>query len=85
MNNFEKLGIASNQRFVCIRFLASYLGMNPSTIEQWVHDKKIPFYRIFTSLRFDIYEIEEWLKRCKGKEFTLESENNRGNLNNSKQ
>ena len=75
MNNYEKLGIVSNQRFVSTRFLASYLGMNPSTIEQWVHDKKIPCYKICGSNRYDIYEIEGWLQQCKVKE----------NLNNNNQ
>ena len=57
--------ISLNPRFVSIPTLACYLGMTTGTIKNWAESGKIPYYKICGSRRFDICEIEEWLKQFK--------------------
>ena len=43
--------------------LANYLSLHPVTIREWVCSRKIPFYKIGKAVRFNIDEIELWLKK----------------------
>ena len=47
--------------------LAEYLGVAPQTIRIWVSQKKIPFLKIGSSVRFSNNEIEEILLASKRK------------------
>ena len=45
--------------------LAEYINMSPKTIYEWVHKGKIPYYKFVGSLRFDLDEINRWIKSNK--------------------
>jgi len=45
-----------------IKELVNYLSIKEPTIRDWIKYKTIPFYKINKSIRFDINDIEEWLK-----------------------
>lgn len=42
--------------------LASYLNISIETIYAWTSMKQIPFYKVGRLVRFDMDEIDKWLK-----------------------
>jgi excisionase family DNA binding protein len=47
---------------VTIKELSTYLTVKESTLYSWVHNGTIPFHRLNGLIRFDIEEIESWVK-----------------------
>ena len=50
------------KRFVGIEELATYLGLAKGTVYIWVCQKKIPYLKLGRLVKFDLREIETWLK-----------------------
>ena len=50
------------KRFVKIDELAQYLGIPKGTLYVWACHKKIPYLKINGCLKFDLIEIDTWLK-----------------------
>ena len=50
------------KRFVGIEELAAYLGLAKGTVYIWVCQKKIPHLKMGRLVKFDLREIEIWLK-----------------------
>ena len=51
-----------DRRFLGIDELTEYLGLPKSTRYVWTSQRRIPYLKIGRSLKFDVKEIEEWLK-----------------------
>jgi excisionase family DNA binding protein len=51
--------------FVGINDLAKYLDVQESTIYNWVHTRKIPYYKVGRLVKFNRDEIGHWLKERK--------------------
>ncbi len=49
-------------RLLTTEEIAGYLQISPRTIESWVWRKKIPHIKIGRCVRFDLEQIQEWLK-----------------------
>jgi excisionase family DNA binding protein len=49
-------------RLVSIKIIAEFLMTKQSTVYTWVHSGSIPFHRINGIIRFDMDEIENWVK-----------------------
>ncbi len=47
---------------VDINTLAKYLSISKNTIYSWVNQRKIPYHKVGSLLRFDINAVDEWLK-----------------------
>ncbi len=47
---------------VSIKIVAEFLMIKPSTLYSWVHKGSIPFHRLNGLVRFDMDEIEAWVK-----------------------
>lgn len=58
------------RRYLGPEELSTYLGMSVRTIYFWIVRRKIPYFKLGKRLRFDILEIEEWLKDKKRKELS---------------
>jgi len=56
--------MSNNERrkLVDINYLSEYLGIPKGTLYAWVFLKKIPYFKIGKLLRFDLNEIEVWIK-----------------------
>ncbi len=52
-------------RLVSIKIVAEFLMIKQSTIYSWVHKGSIPFHRLNGLVRFDMDEIEAWVKSSK--------------------
>jgi len=50
------------RRFLGINEFAEYLGVQKGTLYVWVCHRKIPFLKVGKLVKFDLKEIEEWLK-----------------------
>jgi len=51
-----------NKRFIGIEDLAQYLDISTNTIRSWVWMRQIPYVKVGRLVKFDLNEIEEWLK-----------------------
>ncbi len=51
------------RRFLKIEELSEYMGTPVATLYTWTHQKKIPHLKMGRSVRFDLREIEEWIKK----------------------
>lgn len=58
------------KRFIGINDLTVYLGIKKGTIYVWTCQRRIPYVKMGGALRFDLREIEEWLKDKKIKELS---------------
>lgn len=59
-----------DKRFIAIEDLAQYLSLSKGTLYVWVSQRRIPYLKMGGALRFDLREIEEWLKDKKVKELS---------------
>lgn len=50
---------------VTIKELSEFLKVKPSTLYSWVHNGTIPFIKLNGLLRFDMDEVQEWVKGSK--------------------
>jgi len=51
-----------DKRYIGPQELSEYLGMSIRTIYFWVVQRKIPHFKLGKRVRFDLKEIELWLK-----------------------
>ncbi len=58
------------ERLLGIEELAKYLGISKGTLYVWVCHRKIPYLKIGGSVKFDLREIESWLKNKRIRELT---------------
>jgi excisionase family DNA binding protein len=50
------------KRFLSIQELSEYLGVRKGTVYVWVCQRRIPYLKIGKLVKFDMREIENWLK-----------------------
>ena len=53
------------KRFYNVQEIAQYLGVSVNTIRSWVWLRKIPWFKIRGLVRFDLKEIDQWMKEQK--------------------
>lgn len=56
------------KRYLGIKELSDYLGIKESTLYVWTCYRKIPYFKVGRLIKFDLKEIETWLKDKKVKE-----------------
>ena len=54
-------------RLLNVKQLSEMLNVKPKTIYGWTHKDKIPYYKLEGSLRFNLDEIQKWIKSKKNK------------------
>ncbi len=54
--------LRSKKRALTVEELADLLGVAIRTLYKEVEDDHIPFFRVRTSIRFDPYQIADWLE-----------------------
>ena len=52
----------SEKRLINIDELSEYLSTPVGTLYQWISQKRIPYVKLGRSVRFDLEEINQWLK-----------------------
>ncbi len=48
--------------FVTVKKLSKFLMVKESTLYSWVHNSMIPYHKLNGVVRFDMVEIETWVK-----------------------
>lgn len=48
--------------------VAEYLAVSPKTIYKWSFQGRVPYLKLGKTLRFDLKEIDEWLKGHRGRQ-----------------
>lgn len=61
-NYFNKMMTNSEKRFIDVEELASYLDISKNTVYSWVNQRRIPCFKIGRLVKFDLNEIETWIK-----------------------
>ena len=56
------------RRLVGVEEVAHMLDMSKDTIYKWVTQRKIPFVKCGRLTKFDLQEIDNWIKRNSRKE-----------------
>jgi len=46
--------------------VALYLGLSPQTVYRMVSEKRIPFHKIGSAVRFRRVDLDDWLRRLGG-------------------
>ena len=62
------MNISIEKRFLGINDFSDYIGVPKGTLYSWVCQKKIPYLKIGKLVKFDLREIEPWLKERRFKE-----------------
>lgn len=55
-------GRMENKQFLSVKEISQYMGLSTHTVYLWVQLKKIPYYKIGKAVRFNLQEINEWLR-----------------------
>ena len=64
MNTTETLG----KRLLTPKEIAEYLAVSHKTIYKWSFQGKVPFLKLGKAIRFDLGEINQWLKEHRGRQ-----------------
>ncbi|MDA8087524.1 MAG: helix-turn-helix domain-containing protein [Nitrospiraceae bacterium] len=48
-----------------VKEVSEILNVKPSTLYQWAELGQIPCFKLNGALRFDLTDIESWIKDCK--------------------
>lgn len=57
------------KRFIGIKELAEYLGINKDTIYSWTFQRKIPYIKMGRCVKFDLRKIKGWIREREVKPF----------------
>ena len=49
-------------RFLNTKELAEFLGVSTGTIYSWVNQKKIKYHKFGRLVKFDLKEIDQWIR-----------------------
>lgn len=58
-------GSRMEKRYFNVHEISMYLGLSSPTIYRYAEEMKIPCFKIGKVLRFDVLEIEKWMKAFK--------------------
>ena len=50
------------KRLLNITELSEMIGIKPNTIYHWVSQRRVPFVKVGGRTKFDILEIDRWIK-----------------------
>lgn len=51
-----------NKQYLSVKELSQYMGISIHTIYLWIQLKKIPYVKLGKLVRFNLTEINSWLK-----------------------
>ena len=55
----------TDERWLSVDDIATYLGVKQSTIYKWTHLKTIPSHKVGSLRKFKVSEIDNWVKSGK--------------------
>jgi len=58
------------KRFLNIKEMSDYIGLTQGTLYVWTSQRRLPYLKVGNRVRFDLQEIEKWLKGKRIKDLT---------------
>ena len=52
----------TEKRFIGVKELSEYLDTSDNTVRHWVFTRQIPYVKMGRLVKFDLREIESWVK-----------------------
>lgn len=68
------MSLEFTDRWLSVQEIALYLGISKETVYRWVESKKIPAHKIGKQWKFQISEVNEWVKTGKSAELSIAQE-----------
>ncbi len=59
-----------SDRWLSVEEVAQYLGISKETVYRWLEKKKIPAHRIGKLWKFQLSEVESWVKSGQANSFS---------------
>lgn len=56
------------KEIVGVNELATYLGISVSGVRKLVREKRIPYFKVLSCIKFDLNKINEWLEKSEKQE-----------------
>lgn len=56
------MNLEITDRWLSVQEIAQYLGISKETVYRWLDSKKIPAHKIGKQWKFQLLEIETWVK-----------------------
>lgn len=56
------------KEIVGVNELATYLGISVSGVRKLVREKRIPYFKVLSCIKFDLKEVNEWLEKSEKQE-----------------
>ncbi len=53
------------ERWLSVEEIAAHLGVNRDTIYKWIERKQMPAHRLGRLLKFQVSEVNEWIRAGK--------------------
>ncbi len=57
------MGVGSAENWLSVEQIAAHLQVSKETVYRWLDREKIPAHRIGRQWRFQIFEVDEWVRR----------------------
>lgn len=57
-------------RWLSVQEIAQYLGISKETVYRWLESKKIPAHKIGKQWKFQVSEINSWIKSGRASELS---------------
>lgn len=54
--------MASEERWLSVEEIAGHLGISKETVYRWLEKKKIPAHRVGKLWKFQVREVDEWVR-----------------------
>ena len=54
--------MTSEERWLSVEEIAGHLGISKETVYRWLEKKKIPAHRVGKLWKFQVREVDEWVR-----------------------
>lgn len=61
-----EMKMSESERWLSVEEIAAHLGVSRETIYRWLEKRKIPAHRIGKLWKFQVSEIDEWIRNGGG-------------------
>ena len=55
------------ERWYSLEEIAEHLGVSQDTIHRWIRTKQMPAHKVGRLWKFDVHEVNDWVKSGKAK------------------
>lgn len=62
-----------SKQYMSLKELSEHFSIPTSTLYRWVNERKLPYYKVGKMLRFDVWEMTQWISAFKVAPFELDA------------